>query len=59
MAIEFEVERPEDFEKLIHDKDIRITKALTNTILKNTAGEVSVKSGECLSGNRMPLNLSL
>ena len=35
MAIEFEVERPEDFEKLIHDKDIRITKALTNTILKN------------------------
>jgi hypothetical protein len=35
MATEFEVNSPEDFERLIQAKDIRITKALTNTILKN------------------------
>ncbi len=35
MATEFEVNSPEDFERLIQDKDVRITKALTSTILKN------------------------
>tara|TARA_R110000824_G_scaffold36287_3_gene112974 strand:+ start:1723 stop:2028 length:306 start_codon:yes stop_codon:yes gene_type:complete len=35
MAVEFEVETPEDFERMITNKDIRISKALVKTVLKN------------------------
>ena len=35
MAIEFEVDSPEEFEKMVENGDIRISKALVSTILKN------------------------
>tara|TARA_B100001287_G_C22413368_1_gene403492 strand:+ start:142 stop:480 length:339 start_codon:yes stop_codon:yes gene_type:complete len=35
MATEISVLNAEEFEQLIHDKDIRIAKGLVNTILKN------------------------
>jgi|TARA_R110000803_G_scaffold36714_2_gene78895 hypothetical protein len=35
MAIEFEVDNPEEFEMMVEEGDIRISKALVETILKN------------------------
>ena len=35
MAIEFEVDSPEEFEMMVERGDIRISKALVSTILKN------------------------
>jgi hypothetical protein len=35
MAIEFEVDSPEEFEMMVENGDIRISKALVSTILKN------------------------
>jgi len=35
MAIEFEVDNPEEFEMMVEGGDIRISKALVKTILKN------------------------
>lgn len=35
MAMEFEVDNPEEFEMMIKEGDIRISKALVKTILKN------------------------